>query len=112
MPVGAYYYPEHWSKELWESDIKRIDELGFEFTHFAEFAWGMLEPEEEKYNFEWIDKCISLAAENGLKVIMCPPTPTPPGWLTLKHPEVLIVNEDGTRWQHGTRLHANQNHSL
>ncbi len=112
MPVGAYYYPEHWDEGHWERDIKKIAELGFEFTHFAEFAWGKLEPEEGKYNFEWLDKCVSLAAANGLKIIMCTPTPTPPAWLTHKHPEILIVNEDGTKWQHGTRLHANQNHPL
>lgn len=112
MPVGAYYYPEHWDESQWERDIKRIADLGFEFTHFAEFSWGRIEPEEGRYDFEWLDTCVSIAAKSGLKVIMCTPTPTPPAWLTHKHPEILIVNEDGTRWQHGTRLHANQNHPL
>ena len=46
LPVGAYYYPEHWSEEEWETDLKRIAQLGFTFTHFAEFAWAQLEPQE------------------------------------------------------------------
>ncbi|NDW09961.1 beta-galactosidase [Dysgonomonas sp. 520] len=107
MPIGAYYYPEHWPEHQWERDIKRIAELGFEFTHFAEFSWSRLEPEESKFNFEWLDKCVALAEKYGLKVIMCTPSPTPPAWLTAKHPEILVVTEDGFQVKHGMRLNAN-----
>ena len=44
--TGVYYYPEHWDESQWERDFKKMHELGFEFTHFAEFAWAQLEPEE------------------------------------------------------------------
>lgn len=105
MPIGAYYYPEHWDSSQWERDIKRIADLGFEFTHFAEFAWSALEPEEGVYNFEWLDHCIQLADKYGLKVIMCTPSPCLPAWMSEKHPEVLAVNEDGRQIVHsGSRL--------
>jgi beta-galactosidase len=107
MPVGAYYYPEHWSPTQWERDIKRMAELGFSFTHFAEFAWAALEPEEGQYNFGWLDTCVNLAAKYGLKVIMCTPSPCPPAWLTQKHPEILVVGNTGIPVQHGMRLNAN-----
>lgn len=107
MPIGAYYYPEHWSEEHWERDIKRIAELGFDFTHFAEFSWSKLEPEEGQFNFEWLDRCVALAEKYKLKVIMCTPSPTPPAWLTEKHPEILVVTEDGFQVKHGMRLNAN-----
>ncbi|MBC7889700.1 MAG: beta-galactosidase, partial [Ferruginibacter sp.] len=107
MPVGAYYYPEHWKPDQWERDIKRMEALGFSFTHYAEFAWANLEPEEGKYNFGWLDTCVNLAAKYGLKVVMCTPSATPPVWLTEKHPEVLIVGEDGIQIKHGMRLNAN-----
>lgn len=110
MPIGAYYYPEHWKPEQWERDIKRMSELGFRFTHFAEFAWAKLEPEEGKFQFDWLDKNIELAHKNGLKVIMCTPSPTPPAWLTQKHPEILVVSDEGKPYRHGTRLHANAAH--
>ncbi len=112
MPVGAYYYPEHWPENQWERDIKKISELGFAFTHFAEFAWARLEPEEGRYNFEWLDKCVEMAGHQGLKVIMCTPTPCPPAWLTEKHPEILVANANGTKFRHGTRLHANGAHPV
>lgn len=107
MPVGAYYYPEHWKPEQWERDIRRMAELGFSFTHYAEFAWAALEPEEGKYNFGWLDTCVNLAARYGLKVIMCTPSPCPPAWLSQKHPDILIVRDDGIKVHHGMRLNAN-----
>lgn len=111
MPVGAYYYPEHWPREQWGRDISKMAELGFSFTHFAEFAWAKLEPEEGKFDFEWLDWVVEQSAMNGLKVIMCTPSPCPPAWLTEKHPEILNVNEQGIRQAHGgNRLHANQRH--
>ncbi|NJK94641.1 MAG: hypothetical protein HC905_06700 [Bacteroidales bacterium] len=113
MPVGAYYYPEHWEQHQWSRDLKRMAELGFSFTHMAEFAWANLEPEDGKFNFEWLDYCIAEAAKNGLKVILCTPSPCPPAWLTNKYPEILLVNAEGIRQAHGgNRLHANQNHPV
>lgn len=105
--IGVYYYPEHWPENQWERDIKRIAELGFEFIHLAEFAWIQLEPEEGKYDFEWLDKVVDLAAKNQLKVIMCTPSPCIPAWMSKKHPEVLAVDENGRRVYHnGSRLTA------
>ena len=104
--VGAYYYPEHWDESQWERDIRKMAEMGFEFTHFAEFAWAQLEPEEGVYDFAWLDKAVELAAKYNLKVIMCTSTATPPVWLVRKHPDVLKKNEDGTSMDHGSRQHA------
>lgn len=104
--TGAYYYPEHWDESQWERDFKQMHDLGFEFTHFAEFAWAQLEPEEGKYDFAWLDKAVALAAKYDLKVIMCTSTATPPVWLSRKYPEILIKNENGTVLDHGARQHA------
>lgn len=106
VTTGAYYYPEHWDESQWERDLKRMHELGFEFTHFAEFAWAQLEPSEGVYDFEWLDKAIALADKYDLKVIMCTSTATPPVWLSRKYPEVLLRSEDGTICDHGARQHA------
>nr|WP_321357722.1 beta-galactosidase [uncultured Draconibacterium sp.] len=104
--VGAYYYPEHWDESQWERDIKHMAGLGFEFTHFAEFAWAQLEPSEGVYNFTWLDKAVELAAKYNLKVVMCTSTATPPVWLVRKHPDILKQHEDGTKMDHGARQHA------
>ena len=104
--VGAYYYPEHWDPSQWDRDLKKMSEMGFEFTHFAEFAWAQLEPQEGAYDFAWLDKAVELAAKHNLKVIMCTSTATPPVWLVRKYPDILITREDGTQMDHGARQHA------
>jgi beta-galactosidase len=106
IQTGVYYYPEHWDESQWERDFKQMHDLGFEFTHFAEFAWAQLEPQEGKYDFAWLDRAVALAAKYKLKVVMCTSTATPPVWLSRKYPEILIKEEDGTVLDHGARQHA------
>lgn len=102
---GVYYYPEHWPEAQWERDIRKVAELGFDFIHYGEFAWARLEPSDGSYDFAWMDKAVKLAADNGLKVLMCTPSPCPPAWLATKHPEILTVDGSGKRVSHqGSRL--------
>ncbi|KAA6300884.1 MAG: Beta-galactosidase [Candidatus Ordinivivax streblomastigis] len=103
--TGTYYYPEHWDESQWERDLKQIKALGFDFVHYAEFAWAQIEPSEGVYDFAWLDRAVEIAARNDLKVIMCTSTATPPVWLTRKYPEILIEHENGTHTDHGARQH-------
>lgn len=108
--TGVYYYPEHWDESQWDRDFANMRNLGFEFVHMAEFAWCFLEPEEGKYNFEWLDKAVYLAKKNGLKIVLCTSTATPPAWLVRKYPEVLR-KEQHARFDHGARQHcSNSSH--
>ena len=103
MSIGSYYYPEQWPHENWARDIKKMAEVGFQFTHYGEFAWTFIEPEEGKFDFAWLDEAVALAHQNGLRVIMCTSTPTPPAWLAQQHPDILMVNAEGRTMQHGSR---------
>ncbi len=106
MKIGVYYYPEQWPEDQWERDLQNIARLGFTFTHFAEFSWTYLEPQEGTYDFSWLDKAIDMASRAGLKVIMCTPTPCPPAWMGEKYPEIYLVGSDGRRREHGIRANA------
>jgi beta-galactosidase len=106
MTVGVYYYPEQWPASQWERDFKNIAGRGFEFTHFGEFAWDFLEPSDGTFDFDWLDRAVDLAARNGLKVILCTPTPCPPAWMGEKYPEIYLVGGDGRRREHGTRANG------
>lgn len=105
VETGVYYYPEAWDPAQWDRDFKKMADMGFEFTHVAEFAWGQMEPAEGQYDFKWLDKAVELAAKHNLKVIMCTPSATPPAWLTRKYPEILVEMQNGQTAQHGTREH-------
>ena len=106
LTVGVYYYPEAWPSSQWERDMGNIKKLGMEFVHMGEFAWYFMEPQEGKYDFDWLEKNVDLAARNGLKVVLCTPSATPPVWLVKAHPEVLMVDENGRRMEHGSREQA------
>jgi beta-galactosidase len=103
MTIGAYYYPEAWPESQWARDMANMRKLGMEYVHMGEFAWAFMEPEEGNYQFDWLEKNVALAAQNGMKVILCTPTATPPVWLTRKHPEILMVDAAGRRMNHGGR---------
>src|SRR4051812_22389462 len=106
MSVGAYYYPEAWPEGQWGRDLARMRKMGFEFTHMAEFAWARLEPQDGHFDFEWLERAVKAAGQQGLKVILCTPSAAPPIWLVRKHPEVLVVDARGRRLNHGSRAHA------
>ena len=106
VETGVYYYPEAWNPEQWDRDFKKMEDMGFEFTHMAEFAWAQMEPTEGQYDFKWLDKAVELAAKHNLKVIMCTSSATPPVWLVRKYPEVLIELPTGQTGEHGTRQHG------
>jgi len=106
MKIGVYYYPEHWPESEWPRDFAKMAELGFEFTHFGEFAWAFFEPSDGVFDFAWLDRAVDLAAKNGLKVILCTPTPCPPAWLGEKYPEIYLVGGDGRRMEHGARANG------
>lgn len=104
--TGCAYYPEHWSEEYWQEDAALMREAGIQVVRLAEFAWDKLEPQPDVYDFEWLDKAIDILAAQGLDIVMCTPTPTPPPWLTHQYPEICRVREDGVRISPGARRHA------
>ncbi len=106
LTIGAYYYPEAWPASQWARDMANIRKLGMEYVHMGEFAWYYMEPSEGKYEFDWLEKNVELAHRNGLKVILCTPSATPPVWLVKAHPEVLTVDAQGRTMQHGSREQA------
>jgi beta-galactosidase len=106
MNIGVYYYPEAWPAEQWPRDMANIKKLGLEFVHMGEFSWAFMEPSEGKFDFTWLDRAIQLASDQGLKVVLCTPSATPPVWLSESHPEILMIDANGRRMVHGTREHA------
>jgi beta-galactosidase len=103
--VGADYYPEHWPEERWETDLQMMNDAGFNVVRVAEFSWILFEPEEGKYEFEWLDRWLKLASQHGIKVIVGTPTAIMPAWLARKYPEALEMKADGQRTVWGGRRH-------
>jgi beta-galactosidase len=77
---------------MWQKDAQEMKALGLTYVRLAEFAWSKIEPQSLQYNFEWLDKAIDTLAHEGLKVVLCTPTATPPKWLIDKFPDILPVD--------------------
>ncbi len=104
--LGVCYYPEHWSKERWPNDAKKMRALGLSYVRVGEFAWSRYEPEPGHYDFGWLEDAIDVLAAEGLKVIIGTPTATPPKWLIDQYPEILPVDPDtGATRRFGSRRH-------
>lgn len=105
MKIGTYYYPEQWPREQWERDFDKIASMGLKIVHMAEFAWFALEPTRGDYQMDWLADCVEMCRKRDLDVILCTPTAAPPIWLSQEYPEILPLNEHGTRGRHGGRRH-------
>jgi len=103
---GCAYYPEHWDKNIIQTDPGRMHEAGFNVVRMAEFSWVLMEPQEGTYDFSVFDMAIEQLDKEGISTILCTPTATPPRWLTVKHPEILRVNSEGIAMAHGSRQHC------
>ncbi len=105
MKLGVCYYPEHWPEDRWASDARRMREIGISFVRIAEFAWSRIEPDPGRFDWAWLDRAIEQLHAQGLGIVMCTPTATPPKWLVDAHPDVLAVDANGRPRGFGSRRH-------
>jgi len=103
--LGVCYYPEQWPREQWADDARRMRELGLRYVRVAEFAWALIEPRQQEWDWGWLDEAIDTLSEAGLLVVMSTPTAAPPAWLVQQHPEILPAGSDGRIRGFGARRH-------
>ena len=96
---GGDYNPDQWLRypEILERDAELMKEAGCNAMSIGIFAWATLEPEEGKYNFEWLDQVIDRLYAHGIYTVLATPSAARPAWLAEKYPEVLRVNSDNRR---------------
>ncbi|CAL9640424.1 Beta-galactosidase [Actinosynnema sp. ALI-1.44] len=100
---GADYNPEQWPEEVWAEDVRLMREAGVNLVSVGIFSWALLEPEDGRYEFAWLDRVLDLLHDGGVRVDLATATASPPPWLTTAHPEMLPERADGVRLAHGSR---------
>ncbi len=105
MKLGVCYYPEQWPEACWPDDARRMCEMGISHVRIAEFAWALIEPRAGQWDWAWLDRAIACLSAEGLSVVLCTPTATPPKWLVDAYPEILPVNAAGNTRGFGSRRH-------
>jgi beta-galactosidase len=100
---GVDYYPEHWPEERWCEDARLMAESGFNVVRLGEFAWARLEPRENYFLFDWLDRAIEKLSKYGMQIVLGTPTASAPPWIMESEPGLFRVREDGQQVQYGNR---------
>ena len=105
MMHGGDYNPEQWIKypEMIEKDFEAFKKANINTITVGMFSWSMLEPEEDKFEFDWLDRIFELAQTNNINVILGTPSGARPNWLAQKYPDVLRTNEKREKMLFGGR---------
>jgi len=107
LMLGAAWYPEQWPESRWNTDLELMQKAHMHLVRIAEFSWSRLEPQEGKYDLDWLERAVNAAGKHGIYVMLGTPTCAPPAWLTDEFPETLRTTEDGKRLEHSTRQDFN-----
>ena len=97
MKLGVCYYPEHWPEERRPIDARLISQAGHSLVRIADFAWALIEPRESQFTWDCLDRVVEMLPSEGLQVILCTPTASPPPCLRRAYPEILPVDAEGRR---------------
>ena len=109
---GADYYPEHWPEERWVEDARLMAEAGFNMVRLAEFAWSKMESNDGEFEFDWLDRAISILSSHRIQVILGTPTASPPPWLMAKQRDLFLVEQNGVHQTYGLRREYCPNNPL
>lgn len=105
MLHGGDYNPDQWldRPEVLEEDIRLMKKAHVNCVALGIFGWAAMEPEEGRYEFDWLESVIQKLYQNGIYTILSTPTGAMPHWLTDTYEEVMQVNEFGVRNLPGNR---------
>ncbi|MEH0467792.1 beta-galactosidase [Streptomyces sp. B21-097] len=105
LAYGADYNPEQWPRDVWEEDVRLMQEAGVTVVSVGIFSWARIQPGPDTWDFGWLDEVMDLLHAGGIGVDLATATASPPPWLTTAHPEILPVTANGDTLWPGARQH-------
>ena len=105
LRYGADYNPDQWldRPDILAKDIELMKKAHVNVVSLGIFAWATLEPEEGKYNLDWMADVIDKLYAAGVSIDLATPSGARPAWMARKYPEVRRVNADRVRQLFGER---------
>ncbi len=100
---GGDYNPEQWPREVWDLDIELMQKAGVNCVSLGIFSWALLQPAEDRWDFEWLDDIVERLHRGGISIDLATATASQPPWLSVAYPDVLPVDEYGRRVNYGSR---------
>ena len=105
MLYGADYNPDQWPEEVWDEDVRLMREARVNIVSLGIFAWSRIQPSEDVWDFEWLDRVIEKLHEGGIQVNLATATASPPPWVSARYPDTLPADESGASYWPGSRQH-------
>lgn len=105
MLYGADYNPDQWPEEVWDEDVRLMQEAGVNIVSLGIFAWSRIQPAEDVWDFAWLDTVIEKLHAGGIAVNLATATASPPPWVSARYPETLPTDENGASYWPGSRQH-------
>ena len=100
---GGDYNPEQWNEATWEEDMRLFKLAGIDILTLNVFSWAAIQPSEDTYDFDRLDRIMELVRKNGMKVCMATSTGAHPAWMAKRHPDILRVDFEGRKRKFGGR---------
>ena len=107
---GAAYYHEYQPSPRLDTDLDLMVDAGFSVIRVGESVWTTWEPEEGRFDLEWLAPILDGAAERGISVIIGTPTYAAPPWLARRYPEIAGETGTGRRMPWGGRQEIDYTH--
>lgn len=100
---GGDYNPEQWPEETWEEDMRMLKLAHIDIVTLNVFSWASLQPSENTYYFDKLDKIIETVTKHGMKICLATSTGAHPAWMARKYPDILRTDFHGMKHKFGSR---------
>ena len=107
---GAAYYAEYGHLDRVESDLDLMAEAGFTVIRVGESVWSTWEPENGRFDLDWLQPVLDGAHRRGISVVLGTPTYAVPPWLARQYPEIAGERATGSRIGWGARQEVDFTH--
>lgn len=107
---GAAYYHEYQPYDRLKTDLDLMEEAGFTVIRVGESVWSTWEPENGRFDLDWLQPVLDGAHERGISVVLGTPTYAVPPWLARQYPEIAGEKADGRRVGWGARQEVDFTH--
>ena len=107
---GAAYYHEYQPYERLKTDLDLMERAGFSVIRVGESVWSTWEPENGRFDLDWLQPVLDGAHERGIGVVLGTPTYAVPPWLARLYPEIAGERRTGERIPWGARQEVDFTH--
>jgi beta-galactosidase len=107
---GAAYYHEYQPSPRLDTDLDLMAAADFSVIRVGESVWTSWEPEDGRFDLEWLAPVLDGAAKRDIRVILGTPTYAAPPWLARRYPEIAGEPATGQRMPWGGRQEIDYTH--